>query len=74
MKPSFKTTTLIAAIGMSIYALTEVAWHIRDIFDFYALQFRLFREVICQINIVALLIGIGFACVALFLYIKTKTV
>jgi len=74
MKTSFKVTTLIAAIGMSIYALTEIAWYIRDIFAFDALQFRLFREVIGLINIVALLIGIGFACVALFLYIKTKNV
>ncbi len=72
MKTSFTVTAIIAAIGMSIYALTEIAWHIRDIFAFDALQFRLFREVIGLINIVALLIGIGFACVALFLYIKSK--
>ena len=74
MKTSFTVTAIIAAIGMSIYVLTEVAWHIRDIFAFDALQFRLFREVIGMINIVALLIGIGFACIALFLYIKTKNV
>ena len=72
MRTSLKVTAIIAAIGMSIYALTEVAWRIRDIFALNALQFRLFREVIGLINIVALLIGIGFACVALFLYIKTK--
>ena len=74
MRTSFKTTTLIAAIGMSIYALTEVAWRIRDIFALNALQSVQFRDVLSLVNIVALLIGIGFACIALFLYIKTKKV
>lgn len=72
MKPSFTVTAIIAAIGMSIYALTEVAWHIRDIFALDALQSVQFRDVLSLVNIVALLIGIGFACVALFLYIKSK--
>ena len=74
MKTSFKVTAIIAAIGMSIYALTEIAWHIRDLFAFDALQFDMFRDILGTINAVALLIGIVFACVALFLYIKTKTV
>ena len=74
MKTSFKVTAIIAAIGMSIYALTEIAWHIRDLFAFDALQFDMFRNILGTINAVALLIGIVFACVALFLYIKTKTV
>lgn len=72
MKPSFKTNTLIAAIGMSIYALTKVAWYFRDIFALDARQFDMFRNILGTINIVALIIGIGFACFALFLYIKTK--
>ena len=74
MKTSFKVTTLIAAISLSIYALTEVAWHIRHLFTMDALQSVQFRDVLSLVNIVALLIGIGFACVALFLYIKTKKV
>ncbi len=74
MKPAFKTTAIIAEIGMSIYALTEVTWHIRHLSAMDALQSVQFRDVLSLINIVALLIGIGFACVALFLYIKTKTV
>jgi len=72
MKTSFKVTTLIAAISLSIYALTEVAWHIRHLFTMDALQSVQFRDVLSLVNIVALLIGIGFACVALFLYIKSK--
>ena len=74
MKTSHKVTAIIAAFGMSIYALTEVAWRIRDIFALNALQSVQFRDVLSLVNIVALLIGIGFACVALFLYIKTKKV
>ena len=74
MKSSFKVTTLIAAISLSIYALTEVAWRIRDIFAMDALQSVQFRDVLSLVNIVALLIGIGFACIALLLYIKTKKV
>lgn len=74
MKTSFTVTAIIAAIGMSIYALTEVAWHIRHLFTMDALQSVQFRDVLSLVNIVALLIGIGFACIALLLYIKTKKV
>jgi len=72
MKTSFKVTAIISAIGMSIYALTEIAWHIRHIFAMDALQFDMFRNILGTINIVALVIGVCFGCVALFLYIKTK--
>ena len=74
MKTSFKVTTLIAAISLSIYALTEVAWHIRHFFAMDALQSVQFRDVLSLVNIVALLIGVCFACIALLLYIKTKKV
>ena len=74
MKTSFTVTAIIAAIGMSIYALTEVAWHIRHLFTMDALQSVQFRDVLSLVNIVALLISIGFACIALLLYIKTKKV
>jgi hypothetical protein len=74
MNTSFKVTTLIAAISLSIYALTEVAWHFRHLFTMNALQSVQFRDVLSLVNIVALLIGIGFACIALLLYIKTKKV
>lgn len=74
MKTSFKVTAIIAAISLSFYALTEVAWHIRHLFTMDALQSVQFRDVLSLVNIVALLIGIGFACIALLLYIKIKKV
>ena len=74
MKKSFKVTAIIAAISLSIYTLTEVAWHIRHLFAMDALQSVQFRDVLSLVNIVALIIGVCFACIALFLYIKTKNV
>ncbi len=72
MKPSFKTTTLIAAIGIIVYSLTEIVWCLRHVFALNTLQFMQFREVLGIINIGVLLISMGLACFALCKYRPTK--
>lgn len=74
MKLSFKTSILIATIGMIIYVLTEIVWQIRHIFAVDIRQFMQLREVLGIINIGVLLISMGFASFALCKYRPTKNV
>ena len=74
MKLSFKTTTLIAAIGIIVYTLTEIVWCLRHVFALDTLQFMQLREVLGLINIGVLLISMGLACFALCKYRPIKNV
>lgn len=74
MKPSFKTTTLIAAIGMIVYSLTEITWILRHLFVLDTLHFMQLREVLGGINIGVLLISMGLACFALCKYRPIRNV